>query len=136
MHQNPVKHGLVRGATEYRWCSAAWFEHSASRAQVKTIYIFKIDRVKVDDDYEPVLLARWICSWGLRGRLTGCATGGARRHGVRAEHSAIARVAAFPAPLSGGRPPQRTRASSGLVASSESPGEAILLRIDRLPGFG
>ncbi len=55
VHQNPVKHGLVRRATEYRWCSATWFESAASRTQVKTIYSFKIDQVKVDDEYEPML---------------------------------------------------------------------------------
>ena len=55
VHQNAVKHGLVRRAIDYRWCSAAWLEGTAPRAQVKTIYSFKIDRVKVDDDYEPVI---------------------------------------------------------------------------------
>ena len=55
VHQNPVKRGLVCRATEYRWCSAAWFEGAASRAQVQTIYSFKIDQVKVEDDYEPVM---------------------------------------------------------------------------------
>ena len=54
VHQNAVKHGLVRQANEYRWCSAAWFERTATRAQVKTIYAFKTDRVRIDDDYEPV----------------------------------------------------------------------------------
>ena len=51
VHQNPVKHGLVPVAHQYRWCSAAWFEHVASPAQVKTIYSFKIDQLKVDDDF-------------------------------------------------------------------------------------
>jgi len=55
VHQNAVKHGLVRLANEYRWCSAAWFECKATRAQVKTIYAFKTDRVNIDDDYEPVV---------------------------------------------------------------------------------
>jgi putative transposase len=55
VHQNAVKHGLVRLANEYHWCSAAWFECKATRAQVKTIYAFKTDRVKIDDDYEPVV---------------------------------------------------------------------------------
>ena len=55
VHQNPVKHRLVRRAADYRWCSAAWFERTATVAQVKTIYSFKIDRVKVEDDYEPVM---------------------------------------------------------------------------------
>ena len=55
VHHNPVKNGLVKKASEYRWCSAAWFERTATPAQVKTIYSFKIDRVKVEDDFEPVL---------------------------------------------------------------------------------
>ena len=51
VHQNAVKHKLVRVANQYPWCSAAWFERVASAAQVKTIYGFKIDRVKVEDDF-------------------------------------------------------------------------------------
>jgi putative transposase len=51
VHQNAVKHKLVPVANQYPWCSAAWFEREASSAQVKTIYGFKIDRVKVEDDF-------------------------------------------------------------------------------------
>ena len=51
VHQNAVKHGLVAVANQYRWCSAAWFERTASAAMVKTIYSFKIDKLKIDDDY-------------------------------------------------------------------------------------
>ena len=51
VHQNPVKHDLVRVANEYPWGSAAWFERTASPAQVKTVYRMKIDRVKVVDDF-------------------------------------------------------------------------------------
>ena len=51
VHQNAVKHKLVAVANQYPWCSAAWFERAASPAQVKTIYGFKIDRVKVEDDF-------------------------------------------------------------------------------------
>ena len=51
VHQNAVKHGLVAVANQYPWCSAAWFERVASPAQVKTIYSFKVDRVKVEDDF-------------------------------------------------------------------------------------
>ena len=51
VHQNAVKHGLVRVANQYPWCSAAWFERVGSPAQVKTIYSFKIDQVKVEDDF-------------------------------------------------------------------------------------
>ncbi len=54
VHQNATKHGLVPVANQYRWCSAAWFERTATRAQVRTIYGFRIDTVSVRDDYEPV----------------------------------------------------------------------------------
>jgi putative transposase len=54
VHQNPVKHGLVRVANQYPWCSAAWFERTATRAQVETIYRFKTDKVRVHDDFEVV----------------------------------------------------------------------------------
>ena len=53
VHQNAVKHGLVALACQYRWCSAAWFERTAAPAQVKTIYGFKIDRLKIEDEFEP-----------------------------------------------------------------------------------
>ena len=51
VHQNAVKHGLVTSANQYPWCSAAWFERTASPAAVKTIYSFKIDKLKIADDY-------------------------------------------------------------------------------------
>jgi putative transposase len=52
VHQNAVKHGLVPVANQYRWCSAAWFERTARPAQVKTIYSFKTDKVRVVDDFD------------------------------------------------------------------------------------
>jgi len=51
VHQNPVKHGMVPVASQYPWCSAAWFERMATPAQVKTVYGFKTDRVEVQDDF-------------------------------------------------------------------------------------
>lgn len=51
-HQNPVKHGLVPVANQYPWCSARWFERTATPAQIKTIYRFKTDQLKVPDDFE------------------------------------------------------------------------------------
>ena len=51
VHQNPVRHGLVRVANQYPWCSAAWFERTASPAQVKTVYRMKIDQVRVVDGF-------------------------------------------------------------------------------------
>ncbi|HTY89343.1 MAG TPA: hypothetical protein VMB80_17980 [Candidatus Acidoferrum sp.] len=52
VHQNPVKHGLVPVASQYPWCSARWFERTATPAQIKTIYRFKTDQLKVPDDFE------------------------------------------------------------------------------------
>jgi putative transposase len=51
VHQNPVKHGLVPVANQYRWCSAGWFERVASQSTVKTIYGFKTDKVNLRDDF-------------------------------------------------------------------------------------
>jgi len=53
VHQNAVKHGLVPVANQYRWCSAAWFERTATPAQVKSLYRFKIDKVRVMDEFTP-----------------------------------------------------------------------------------
>ena len=51
VHQNPVRHGLVPVANQYRWCSAAWFERTAPAPVVKTIYSFKIDKLNIRDDF-------------------------------------------------------------------------------------
>ena len=51
VHQNAVKHGLVRVANQWRWCSAIWFERTASPAVIETIYSFKVDTVNVFDDF-------------------------------------------------------------------------------------
>ena len=50
-HTNPVHHGLVRVATQYPWCSAAWFERNVSDAFRKTVMNFNIDRLNIDDDF-------------------------------------------------------------------------------------
>jgi putative transposase len=51
VHQNPVKHGLVAVANQYPHGSAAWFERTASPAQVKTLYSSKTDRLNIQDDF-------------------------------------------------------------------------------------
>jgi len=51
VHQNAVKHRIVQVANQYPWCSASLFERSASQPTVKTIYSFKTDKLKIDDDY-------------------------------------------------------------------------------------
>lgn len=55
VHQNAVRHGLVPAASQYSWCSARWFEREASPAMVNSIYRFKVDNVRVDDAYAPVV---------------------------------------------------------------------------------
>jgi putative transposase len=53
VQQTPVKHGLALVANQYPWCSARWFERTASGAKGKSIYRFKIEGVPVSDDFEP-----------------------------------------------------------------------------------
>lgn len=55
VHQNPVKHGIVHVANQYRWCSAGWFEETASPAMIECVYRFKTGTMNVFDDFEPVL---------------------------------------------------------------------------------
>jgi putative transposase len=51
VHGNPVKHGLVRKATDYPWCSAGWFIEHAPGSFVETVRRLKTDRVAVPDDF-------------------------------------------------------------------------------------
>ena len=52
VHKNAVKHGLVMNASDYPWCSARWFERTAPAAQIKTIYGFRTDKLRILDDYD------------------------------------------------------------------------------------
>lgn len=52
VHHNPVHHRLVSEASAYSWCSAGWFEETAERSFVRMVYGFKIDRIKVWDDFD------------------------------------------------------------------------------------
>lgn len=54
VHQNPVHHGIVANAENYAWCSAAWFARMGRPSFVNTINSFKINRVNLKDDFEPV----------------------------------------------------------------------------------
>jgi REP-associated tyrosine transposase len=51
VHQNPVHHRLVNQATNYRWCSASWFESQVSRAFAQSVRRFGSDRLRVVDDF-------------------------------------------------------------------------------------
>jgi len=54
VHNNPVHHGIVGRAEEYRWCSAAWFARHARPSFRRTVLGFKTDTVRVADGFEPV----------------------------------------------------------------------------------
>ncbi len=51
VHQNPVHHRLVPLATEYPWCSAAWFERTTEKSFFQMVTGFKTDRVSMFDDF-------------------------------------------------------------------------------------
>jgi REP-associated tyrosine transposase len=51
VHNNPVHHGVVEVATQYPWCSAAWFEGCAPAAFRETVGSFKTDQLNVVDDF-------------------------------------------------------------------------------------
>jgi len=52
VHTNAVRHGLVREPSAYPWCSAGWFQRTASRAFQATVMAFPSDRVSVPDEYD------------------------------------------------------------------------------------
>ena len=55
VNENAVHHRIVLRSTNYRWCSAAWFEDRADRSFVRMVQNLKIDKLNVPDDFTPVL---------------------------------------------------------------------------------
>jgi putative transposase len=51
VQENPVKHGLVPVAAQYRWCSAAWFERTADPAVRRKMESYRIDRLDINDSF-------------------------------------------------------------------------------------
>ncbi|MBX3119491.1 MAG: transposase [Fimbriimonadaceae bacterium] len=51
VHNNPVKHGIVTDAIEYRWCSARWLQEEGDRPFVESVLSFDTSRVNVLDDF-------------------------------------------------------------------------------------
>jgi REP-associated tyrosine transposase len=51
VHQNPVKHGMAASAEDYPWCSMPWFMEQAPSGMQRTVFSFKIDSLKVADDF-------------------------------------------------------------------------------------
>ena len=53
VHQNPVHHRVIATASNYRWCSAAWFQREMRPAFQKTIDRFRINEINIMDPYSP-----------------------------------------------------------------------------------
>jgi len=51
VNQNPVHHRLVREASQYRWCSAAYFAEHVSASLQRTLAAMPIDQVEIPDDF-------------------------------------------------------------------------------------
>lgn len=51
VNQNAVKHGLVKNAVDYPWCSASWFARVAPISFQKTVSSFKTDTINIVDDF-------------------------------------------------------------------------------------
>jgi putative transposase len=49
VHQNPVHHGLVTDARDWKWGSAARFEQSVTPAWAKTIRSFSFEKIAEED---------------------------------------------------------------------------------------
>ena len=52
VHNNPVHHGVVVCAENYKWCSAAWFARNAPSAFQQTVQSFNTDNLSVPDSFE------------------------------------------------------------------------------------
>jgi putative transposase len=51
---NPVRHGLVKDAKCYPYCSAAWFERHNRSSFCRRVYSYRCDTVKEPDEFEVV----------------------------------------------------------------------------------
>ena len=51
---NPVRHGLVQLAEQYRFCSAGWFRKNSSSAFFRKVASFKYDLIEEPDEFKPV----------------------------------------------------------------------------------
>ncbi len=51
VHNNPVYHGIVPVSENYTWCSAGWFNMHGESAFKRTVESFKIDGLKIPDEF-------------------------------------------------------------------------------------
>ncbi|MEM1084322.1 MAG: hypothetical protein AAGI48_09375 [Verrucomicrobiota bacterium] len=49
VHRNAVHHGIVRGAADYKWCSARAFKAEVSPAWLRTVSSFQYDEIAERD---------------------------------------------------------------------------------------
>ena len=56
VHTNPVRHGLVREAERYPWCSANWFSRRAPKSFCETVKRFPCDKLTVPDAFDVSIL--------------------------------------------------------------------------------
>ncbi len=49
--ENPVKHGIVSCAQDYKWCSARWFDQQAPKSFSATISTLNTDTIHILDDF-------------------------------------------------------------------------------------
>jgi len=52
--ENAVRHGLVKLAKEYEWCSASWFLANSTPSHYKTVTSFPVERQAIHDPFEPI----------------------------------------------------------------------------------
>ena len=51
VHDNPVHHGVVEHASNYRWCSRPWLEQTANAAFVKELDSFGTNKLEIYDNF-------------------------------------------------------------------------------------
>jgi REP-associated tyrosine transposase len=54
VHRNPVRHRIVREATLYPWCSAAWFQREAPLPFQRSVYSTRCEGIRIADEFEVV----------------------------------------------------------------------------------
>jgi len=51
VNNNPVHHGIVEKAEEYKWCSEAYYKYNLDPAYAKTVKSFHYDNLNVFDEF-------------------------------------------------------------------------------------
>ena len=51
VHFNPIHHGIVEDASDYKWCSAKWFLRTATGNILDRVMESIFDKIKVYDQF-------------------------------------------------------------------------------------